>query len=949
MNALIAFAVWCQPHGPVTVLTTQHRRLSSFPTSTSSLRIQPTTPLLQYPESSANGLGPSILTKPSNGGHSNNSTQTNLSTDTNEPLDPSSFSSSSTNNNSIHKTAPFTQPSASTGVASLSGKASPNSASNNSVNNVMNSSSQGNQGSIRTRGTQGVSAATAPALSANAPASLAPSTASNPATTSPGLEQRKASRRSLQPSSGSSQSPVSTRPATPAMGGYPHHSPQNTGSQGGDSTCECRFSVPTGEKSLHTLDSTMDDLAYISQPSPVDSSLFAPIRMACIRAFNSEKFCGKEGAVFFGDGVNGYVLTYMFLVSDPQSRGQHVKYAIMTMMTDRVYLVASMEYLISQFKRVAANLQAMASAMAHTSRAPQSPAIRSTSFSSSHRGSIIPDNSMGPTRRGRPLPDVVGKPDIFIRLHSAFVSILSSCSQRLFERHIVGKPEPQDNHFDIERCRVRMLDSPVELSVDEAESPPPAVTIDSLRELRRVLGRQKFDRFIWNALIGNQVIVRGSETRIVSEIVLSLEDVLPKDCCTVIMNPSAYEPSYACNILGLHRSVGIPPDMDPRHFVLLDVCTSAFGHQVPTPPTSMPALSQSNGDSNDPSAATDGAKANDALSKPVYQAEWPDPEYFVPDVQGLQLDVAQIALSKDGQQPLSTSPSAPLRGPPKSMPTGVSYTSDAGFQAQRRIYHLQAGEESPQPAGLGGWSPGPLSGQSPSSNGGKNLLTSSEIKSNGGGGRSGAMTKMQQPALLVERVNEILDLKLPRQIEKRRFSILREEWISITKQFHNLYKARLASDEATVDKFLQSMKVDRRDLKEFKRHGVTDVVRVCEPTYDTTLLQKVGIKVHEYPSVVDGSTPSHNITHQWLDLVYKRFGHDPTIRPTGAIACHCVAGLGRAPLLVAIALIEGGMSAADSIQFIRSKRRGALNAKQVKYIQHYKPRKSRSKAKCIIM
>jgi len=50
--------------------------------------------------------------------------------------------------------------------------------------------------------------------------------------------------------------------------------------------------------------------------------------------------------VFFGDGVNGYVLSYMFTVYDAQSRGHRVKYTIMTMMTDRVYLVASMEYLI---------------------------------------------------------------------------------------------------------------------------------------------------------------------------------------------------------------------------------------------------------------------------------------------------------------------------------------------------------------------------------------------------------------------------------------------------------------------------------------------------------------------------------------------------------------------------------------------------------------------------
>ena len=47
---------------------------------------------------------------------------------------------------------------------------------------------------------------------------------------------------------------------------------------------------------------------------------------------------------------------------------------------------------------------------------------------------------------------------------------------------------------------------------------------------------------------------------------------------------------------------------------------------------------------------------------------------------------------------------------------------------------------------------------------------------------------------------------------------------------------------------------------------------------------------------------------------------------------HCVAGLGRAPLLVAIALIEAGIAPIDAVDFIRSCRRGAFNALQLKYI-----------------
>lgn len=57
---------------------------------------------------------------------------------------------------------------------------------------------------------------------------------------------------------------------------------------------------------------------------------------------------------------------------------------------------------------------------------------------------------------------------------------------------------------------------------------------------------------------------------------------------------------------------------------------------------------------------------------------------------------------------------------------------------------------------------------------------------------------------------------------------------------------------------------------------------------------------------------------------------DPDCRPT--IAVHCVAGLGRAPALVAIALIEMGMQPLDAVEYIRRKRRGAFNNRQIMYI-----------------
>lgn len=58
------------------------------------------------------------------------------------------------------------------------------------------------------------------------------------------------------------------------------------------------------------------------------------------------------------------------------------------------------------------------------------------------------------------------------------------------------------------------------------------------------------------------------------------------------------------------------------------------------------------------------------------------------------------------------------------------------------------------------------------------------------------------------------------------------------------------------------------------------------------------------------------------------------------IGVHCVAGLGRAPLLVALALVNKGCSPVNTIDLIRKNRKGALNVIQANFILEYKPKKS---------
>jgi len=131
----------------------------------------------------------------------------------------------------------------------------------------------------------------------------------------------------------------------------------------------------------------------------------------------------------------------------------------------------------------------------------------------------------------------------------------------------------------------------------------------------------------------------------------------------------------------------------------------------------------------------------------------------------------------------------------------------------------------------------------------------------------------------------------------------------------------------------------------------------------------------------DGDPPPDHVVTKWLDLVQSVYVvsfvrrdllHLPVFRLVdrpqdgSAIAVHCVAGLGRAPIMVAIALVEfGGLAPLDAVEFIRKKvqlfvsfnvvahllllqRRGAINARQLQYIEHYRPR-TRAGGCCTIL
>ena len=134
-------------------------------------------------------------------------------------------------------------------------------------------------------------------------------------------------------------------------------------------------------------------------------------------------------------------------------------------------------------------------------------------------------------------------------------------------------------------------------------------------------------------------------------------------------------------------------------------------------------------------------------------------------------------------------------------------------------------------------------------------------------------------------------------------------------------------DERSIATYIDS-------VKEYK---VAHLVRACETTYSAAALAKAGIQVHEF-AFEDGSPPPAEVLKRWLDLIERLFvdAKSPDFLGEGErLAVHCVAGLGRAPVLVTVALIEAGMDPLEAAQFVRERRKGALNTAQLRWLETY--------------
>jgi protein tyrosine phosphatase type 4A len=110
-------------------------------------------------------------------------------------------------------------------------------------------------------------------------------------------------------------------------------------------------------------------------------------------------------------------------------------------------------------------------------------------------------------------------------------------------------------------------------------------------------------------------------------------------------------------------------------------------------------------------------------------------------------------------------------------------------------------------------------------------------------------------------------------------------------------------------------------LDKLKKYNINMIVRLCEPSYH---IECNSIQIQDLP--ITSCTPSKEVIRQWNDILDSINGN---------IYVHCESGLGRAPTMIAIALLQKEVEPHNIIQMLRTINKKLFNNIQLKFIFNY--------------
>lgn len=363
--------------------------------------------------------------------------------------------------------------------------------------------------------------------------------------------------------------------------------------------CEGCRSFSLGHPGYVSLDQEAS-VKYVSHQHPTRPQLFSIVRQACVRSLSCEVCPGREGPIFFGDEQHGFVFSHTFFIKDSLARGFQRWYSIIVVMTDRLYLINSWPFLFVAVRAIIGQLQASALRVFEGEQygCPQRAHRMNTAFTP---GAFLHQRNGSAARS---LPSLTNAGNLWASLHTSFAWLLKSCGSRLTEKLLEGAPTEdtlvqREKQAELEEDSLSWEDSerpprPIDEAVGDHEGalgssqlghpaecawgsgralcPGPSPVFRSLRHMRQVLSPMSFHVLAWHVLMGNQVIWRGPNRKLIESAIDVLVTMLPVGCVRKVPYSDCYEEAYRCNFLGLRPKVQIPSHIASSEFcVVVDV------------------------------------------------------------------------------------------------------------------------------------------------------------------------------------------------------------------------------------------------------------------------------------------------------------------------------------------------------------------------------------------
>lgn len=174
-------------------------------------------------------------------------------------------------------------------------------------------------------------------------------------------------------------------------------------------------------------------LTYLTTRQPSSMDAHSLLRGSCIRTLSCEQLPRtNSGPLFFGDDTTGYTISFVFRVPDSCARGRVRRYAFIAWAgrEERRAARAYKEVLhvfAGMAGRIVDAVEKRESGMMDGSGCASAPM---STFLSSR--SVDPDGfARKPEVRARGLVELVGKEDLFVEIHAAFVHLLAQLGRCL--------------------------------------------------------------------------------------------------------------------------------------------------------------------------------------------------------------------------------------------------------------------------------------------------------------------------------------------------------------------------------------------------------------------------------------------------------------------------------------------------------------------------------------